>query len=52
MEGLITIEAYNKEIDELLNELQTHDYGLTKEEVIYRQKKYGFNILPKEKKKS
>lgn len=38
---------YNKNIDELENELQTSNKGLTNEEVNIRQQKYGKNILPK-----
>lgn len=49
---MIKIEAFNKEIDEVLNELNTKEDGLDEEEVIKRQKKYGLNILPKEEKTS
>ena len=38
---------YNKNIDELENELQTSNKGLSYDEVNIRQQKYGKNILPK-----
>ena len=43
---------YNKEINEIENELNTNMNGLNKAEVINRQNKYGKNILPKKKKDS
>ena len=43
---------YNKSTEELEKELQTSSKGLSKEEVIVRQQKYGKNILPKKEKDS
>ena len=43
---------YNKSTEELEKELQTSSKGLSKEEVIARQQKYGKNILPKKEKDS
>lgn len=40
---------YNKQIKEIEKELNTNDQGLTTEEVLIRQKKYGKNILPQKK---
>lgn len=40
---------YNKEITEIEKELKIDGNGLTKKEVLERQKKYGKNILPKKK---
>lgn len=41
---------YNKEINEIKKILNIDDSGLTKNEALNRQKKYGKNILPKKKK--
>ena len=44
---------YNKEISEVLNELQTNQVnGLTKQQVKEKQEKYGLNELKKTKKQS
>ena len=43
---------YNKSIEDISKELQTSNQGLSTNDVINRQKKYGKNILPKKKKKS
>lgn len=43
---------YNKEIDEILNELGTSSKGLTTSEANKRLEKYGKNTLPKKKKDS
>ena len=43
---------YNKNIEEVLNELETSSNGLTKEEVEKRKQLYGKNELPKKKKDS
>ena len=43
---------YNKKVEEIEEELQTSNVGLTNEEVIKKQKKYGRNILPKKEKDS
>lgn len=44
---------YNKEISEVLNELQTNqENGLTKQQVKEKQEKYGLNELKKTKKQS
>ena len=43
---------YNKEINEIENELNTSINGLNKTEVINRLKRYGKNVLPKKKKDS
>ena len=43
---------YNKKIEEIEEELQTSSEGLTNEEIIKRQEKYGRNILPKKPKDS
>ena len=43
---------YNKSPEELEKELQASSKGLSKEEVIVRQQKYGKNILPKKEKDS
>lgn len=40
---------YNKELKEIKKELNIDDIGLTPDEVLNRQKKYGKNILPKKK---
>ena len=40
---------YNKDINDIENELKTNKKGLTRNDVIKRQKKYGKNILPKKK---
>ena len=41
---------YNKSIEDVSEELNTSPDGLTTEEVLDRQNKYGKNILPKKKK--
>lgn len=41
---------YNKEIKNIESELNTNNKGLSTEEVLTRQKKFGKNILPKKKK--
>ena len=38
---------YNKSLEEIEKELQVSGKGLTKQEALARQKKYGKNILPK-----
>ena len=43
---------YNKNIEELEKELQTSNKGLSKEEVVLRQEKFGKNTLPKKEKDS
>ena len=43
---------YNKEINEIKKSLNIDDTGLTQNEVLNRQNKYGKNILPKKKKDS
>lgn len=43
---------YNKNIEDILKELQTSNIGLTKKEVFERQQKYGKNTLPKKEKDS
>lgn len=43
---------YNKEINEIKKSLNIDDIGLTQNEVLNRQNKYGKNILPKKKKDS
>lgn len=43
---------YNKNIEEIFNELETSTNGLTKEEVEKRKELYGKNELPKKKKDS
>jgi len=43
---------YNKTIEDIEKELKTSSKGLTKNEVLDRQKKYGKNMLPKKKQKS
>ena len=43
---------YNKNIEEIFNELETGTNGLTKEEVEKRKQLYGKNELPKKKKDS
>lgn len=43
---------YNKNIEDVLKELQTSNIGLTKKETIERQQKYGKNTLPKKEKDS
>jgi len=43
---------YNKKIEDIEIQLQTSNKGLSKDEVINRQKKYGKNILLKKKQKS
>lgn len=40
---------YNKEIKNIENELNTNNKGLSKEEILTRQKQFGKNILPKKK---
>lgn len=42
---------YNKEINEIKKNLNIVDRGLTQNEVLNRQEKYGKNILPKKKKR-
>lgn len=46
------MEIYQKEIEDLLVDLKTDTVGLSKKEVENRLRKYGKNILPKEKKKT
>lgn len=46
------MEIYQKEIKPLLKELDTNLSGLSNLEANKRLKKYGFNTLPKEKKKN
>lgn len=43
---------YNKEINEIKKNLNIVDRGLTQNEVLNRQEKYGKNILPKKKRDS
>ena len=43
---------YNKKIEEIEKELLTSNKGLSKDEVITRQQKYGKNTLPKKQKDS
>ena len=43
---------YKKSSKSILEELNTSSDGLSKEEVIKRQKEQGLNVLPKEKKKN
>ena len=43
---------YNKEINEVLKEVNSTKNGLTNEEVEKRYEKYGKNILPQKKKDS
>ncbi len=46
------MEIYQKELEQLLGELDTNLSGLSDLEAGKRLKQYGFNILPKEKKKN
>lgn len=40
---------YNKKIEDILKELKVNDSGLSSEEVLIRQAKYGKNVLPQKK---
>ena len=46
------MKFYNKNIDEIINFLNSDLKGLNKEEVLERQKEFGFNELPKPKQKT
>lgn len=43
---------YQKEDREVLNEVQSRESGLHSQEVYERQQKYGYNVLPKAKRKT
>ena len=43
---------YNKKIEDIEKELETSNKGLSKEEVLNRQRKYGKNTLPKKEQDS
>ena len=46
------MKFYNKNIDEIINFLNSDLKGLNKKEVLERQKEFGFNELPKPKQKT